>query len=309
LQQEPSAVHGQLHLEFTSGDHRCKHPSRPSRAPSPAVKKGLSQSHESGGILSRWSANWDRNDFRWWWIKSTLTRNGLGEARSLKLRPRLRPGSGPGGGTVRLSGGTVRLRGGPSTVAASSQPRCQCAASKVRVCGQQRRPSLAACQCQWAPGPGPGRPGPGRTHCAPGSARTQSRRPAAGPGLHSRTVALARRRHCPAGPGLGQPQLLTPAGPLSPCSRGSPRPVGGPLARTQSEDGVTVARRPRSYSESQSLSALRNGRSESASRRGLRVTICPSHVSRAVTIGSGLVDMIGTSLLGDMTAGISDPCR
>ena len=38
----------------------------------------------------------------------------------------------------------------------------------------------------------------------------------------------------------------------------------------------------------------------------VRVTICPS---RAVTIGSGLVDMIGTSRLGDITAGISDPCR
>ena len=44
----------------------------------------------------------------------------------------------------------------------------------------------------------------------------------------------------------------------------------------------------------------------SASRRGLRVTICPS---RAVAIGSGLVAMIGTSRLGDITAGISDPCR
>jgi hypothetical protein len=44
----------------------------------------------------------------------------------------------------------------------------------------------------------------------------------------------------------------------------------------------------------------------SASRRGLRVTICPS---RAAAIGSGLVDMIGTSRLGDITAGISDPCR
>jgi hypothetical protein len=44
----------------------------------------------------------------------------------------------------------------------------------------------------------------------------------------------------------------------------------------------------------------------SASRRGLRVTICPS---RAVAIGSGLVAMIGTSRFGDITAGISDPCR
>jgi hypothetical protein len=44
----------------------------------------------------------------------------------------------------------------------------------------------------------------------------------------------------------------------------------------------------------------------SASLRGLRVTICPS---RAVAIGSGLVAMIGTSRLGDITAGISDPCR
>jgi hypothetical protein len=44
----------------------------------------------------------------------------------------------------------------------------------------------------------------------------------------------------------------------------------------------------------------------SANRRGLRDTICPS---RAVTIGSGLVAMIGTSRLGDITAGISDPCR
>ena len=40
----------------------------------------------------------------------------------------------------------------------------------------------------------------------------------------------------------------------------------------------------------------------SASRRGLRVTI-------GVTIDSGLVAMIGTSRLGDTTAGISDPCR
>ena len=44
----------------------------------------------------------------------------------------------------------------------------------------------------------------------------------------------------------------------------------------------------------------------SASRRELRVTTCPS---RAVTIGSGLVDMIGMSRLGDIIAGISDPCR
>jgi hypothetical protein len=43
----------------------------------------------------------------------------------------------------------------------------------------------------------------------------------------------------------------------------------------------------------------------SASRRGQRVTIC---LSRAVTIGSGLVDIVGTSRLGDTTAGISDPC-
>jgi hypothetical protein len=44
----------------------------------------------------------------------------------------------------------------------------------------------------------------------------------------------------------------------------------------------------------------------SASRRGLRVTICPS---RAVAIGFGPVAMIGTSRLGDITAGISDACR
>jgi hypothetical protein len=44
------------------------------------------------------------------------------------------------------------------------------------------------------------------------------------------------------------------------------------------------------------------------SRRGLRVTICPSRPG-AVTIGSGLVDMIDTSRLGGITTGISDPCR
>jgi hypothetical protein len=54
----------------------------------------------------------------------------------------------------------------------------------------------------------------------------------------------------------------------------------------------------------ESPAAAHNGCS--ASRHGLRVTICPS---RAVTIGSGLVDMICTSRLGDLTAGISDPCK
>jgi hypothetical protein len=44
----------------------------------------------------------------------------------------------------------------------------------------------------------------------------------------------------------------------------------------------------------------------SASRCGLRVTICPS---RAAAISSGLVAMIGMSQLGDITTGISDPCR
>jgi hypothetical protein len=44
----------------------------------------------------------------------------------------------------------------------------------------------------------------------------------------------------------------------------------------------------------------------SESRHGLRVTICPR---RAVTIGSGLVDTVGTSRKGDLTAGISDHCR
>jgi hypothetical protein len=37
--------------------------------------------------------------------------------------------------------------------------------------------------------------------------------------------------------------------------------------------------------------------------------VVPRAGAGAVAIGSGLVAMIGKSWLGDITAGISDPCR
>jgi hypothetical protein len=56
-------------------------------------------------------------------------------------------------------------------------------------------------------------------------------------------------------------------------------------------------------------------RYDSAKRRSMewgaqsRVMVVPRDGAGAVAIGSGLVAMIGTSRLGDITAGISDPCR
>jgi hypothetical protein len=83
------------------------------------------------------------------------------------------------------------------------------------------------------------------------------------------------------------------------CGHSSPSRTAAAPGRARDTAGdAAMAHGSMSLAPRNGCSASRNG--YSASRRGLRVTICPS---RAVAIGSGLVAMIGTSRLGDITAG------